>query len=136
MHRALLLPELVALILEAGKSYEGLLYSAVCVNRLFFKETSRLLWYRCGQDWKSAKLTTIEKPPKDEPEDMDFFEENPQKAMEEDHQGVIEYVKLNASWTQKAFEAIAKYQHLELLMIPFTKDAWVSALAHTSPFHN
>ncbi|PSN69579.1 hypothetical protein BS50DRAFT_631587 [Corynespora cassiicola Philippines] len=46
-------------------------------------------------------LTTIEKPPEDETEDMDFFEEIPQDAMENDHQGRIKYAELKASWTHR-----------------------------------
>ena len=46
-HRALLLPEIVAKILEAGREEHGLLYNSLLVNRLFFQEGSRISWSVC-----------------------------------------------------------------------------------------
>ena len=46
-HRALLLPEIVAKILEAGREEDGLLYNSLLVNHLFFQEGSRILWSLC-----------------------------------------------------------------------------------------
>jgi hypothetical protein len=46
-HRALLLPEVVAKILQAGREERGLLYNSLLVNRLFFQEGSRILWSVC-----------------------------------------------------------------------------------------
>jgi hypothetical protein len=54
MHRALLLPEIVATILQNGKTTEGLLFTSLSVNQLFSQEASRILWYGCGTDWNSA----------------------------------------------------------------------------------
>jgi hypothetical protein len=54
MHHALLLPEIVATILQNGKTTEGLLFTSLFVNRLFFREATRILWYGCGTDWNSA----------------------------------------------------------------------------------
>lgn len=47
VHRALLLPEIVARILEAGGEEPGFLHSSLLVNRLFFQEASRVLWAIC-----------------------------------------------------------------------------------------
>jgi hypothetical protein len=49
MHRALLLPEIVAAILANGATIHRLLYRALTVNKLFSSEAARLLWYRCGE---------------------------------------------------------------------------------------
>lgn len=46
-HRTLLLPEIVAIILQTGSEEPGLLYNSLLVNRLFFKEASRVLWSTC-----------------------------------------------------------------------------------------
>ena len=46
-HRALLLPEIVAGILQAGREEHRLLYHSLLVNRLFFQEASRILWSVC-----------------------------------------------------------------------------------------
>jgi len=48
MHPALLLPEIVATILANGATLPGLLYTALTINKLFFNEAARLLWYQCG----------------------------------------------------------------------------------------
>lgn len=47
MHRALHLPEIVAAIIRAGKSEPGLLYICLLVNKLFYYESSRILWKGC-----------------------------------------------------------------------------------------
>ncbi|KAF2996293.1 hypothetical protein E8E13_005376 [Curvularia kusanoi] len=46
-HRALLLPEIVAIILQTGSEEPGLLYNSLLVNRLFFQEASPVLWSTC-----------------------------------------------------------------------------------------
>jgi hypothetical protein len=46
-HRALLLPELIARILLAGREERGLLYNSLLVNHLFFQEASQVLWSVC-----------------------------------------------------------------------------------------
>lgn len=46
-HRALLLPEIVAKILESGAEEPGLLYNSLQVNHLFLQEASRILWFKC-----------------------------------------------------------------------------------------
>ena len=48
MHRALLLPEIVSAILQAGKSEPGLLSHSLLVNQLWFQEASRILWAICN----------------------------------------------------------------------------------------
>jgi hypothetical protein len=53
MHRALQLPEIVTSVLDAGKATPGLLFSCLRVNELFFSETCRILWYGCGEGYKS-----------------------------------------------------------------------------------
>lgn len=47
MHRAFLLPEVVASILDAGKEEPNLLYHSLFVNKLVFLEASRILWKGC-----------------------------------------------------------------------------------------
>jgi hypothetical protein len=54
MHEVFHLPEIVATILENGKSTEGLLFTSLFLNKLFFQEASRILWYGCGNEWNSA----------------------------------------------------------------------------------
>jgi hypothetical protein len=48
MHQALLLPEIVATILQSEKSSEGFLFTTLFINKLFFEETARILWEGCG----------------------------------------------------------------------------------------
>ena len=47
VHTALLLPEVVAAILNAGSEETGLLYNCLLVNHLFLKEARRILWSQC-----------------------------------------------------------------------------------------
>ncbi|USP72739.1 hypothetical protein yc1106_00013 [Curvularia clavata] len=47
VHRALLLPEVVAAILNAGSDESGLLYNCLLVNHLFLEEARRILWSTC-----------------------------------------------------------------------------------------
>lgn len=54
MHRALLLPEVVAAVVHSESGEPGYLHTCLLVNRLFFQETSRLLWYGCGSRYNSA----------------------------------------------------------------------------------
>lgn len=54
MHRALLLPEVVAAIVHSESGEPGYLHTCLLINRLFFQETSRLLWYGCGSRYNSA----------------------------------------------------------------------------------
>ena len=54
MNRALLLPEIVTNILETGKYYPNLLFTGLFINKLFFLEASRILWYGCGSRWDSG----------------------------------------------------------------------------------
>lgn len=65
MHRALLLPEIVAIILETGQTNPGLLHSCLFVNRTFFHAASRILWYACGArvylpDHRSPSIRNLE----------------------------------------------------------------------------
>lgn len=46
-HRALLLPEVVAAILNAGSDEASLLYNCLLVNHLFLEEARRILWSTC-----------------------------------------------------------------------------------------
>ncbi|CAH0044801.1 unnamed protein product [Clonostachys solani] len=46
--RALFLPELVALIIAAGRDNDRVLYACLFVNRLFFRESCKLLWQECN----------------------------------------------------------------------------------------
>ncbi|EUC39583.1 hypothetical protein COCMIDRAFT_60966, partial [Bipolaris oryzae ATCC 44560] len=46
-HRALLLPEVVAAILNTGSDEPGLLYNCLFVNHLFLEEARRILWSTC-----------------------------------------------------------------------------------------
>lgn len=48
MHRALLIPEIVTGIIEAGNSSPGFLYTCLFTSKVFSLEASRILWYRCG----------------------------------------------------------------------------------------
>jgi hypothetical protein len=48
MHRALVLPEIVAIILETGETEPGFLFSCLTVNKTFFDEASRKLWEACA----------------------------------------------------------------------------------------
>lgn len=54
MHRALLLPEIVAAIVKSESSTPGYLFACLFVNRLFSEEACRLLWYGCGSRYNSA----------------------------------------------------------------------------------
>jgi hypothetical protein len=47
MQRALLLPEIVSSILDAGKAEPHLLYNCLSVNKLFCLEACRILWRGC-----------------------------------------------------------------------------------------
>lgn len=47
VHAALLLPEVVAAILNAGSEETGLLYNCLLVNHLFLEEARRTLWSQC-----------------------------------------------------------------------------------------
>lgn len=47
VHTALLLPEVLAVILDAGSQETGLLYGCLFVNHLFFEEARRILWSTC-----------------------------------------------------------------------------------------
>ncbi|KZM24916.1 uncharacterized protein EKO05_0002712 [Ascochyta rabiei] len=47
MHRALLLPEVVAAIIRSGKTEAGLLHNCLLVNRTFSFEACRILWKGC-----------------------------------------------------------------------------------------
>ncbi|KAF2641220.1 hypothetical protein P280DRAFT_468874 [Massarina eburnea CBS 473.64] len=48
MHRALLLPEVVATILQSEASADGFLFTSLFINRVFFGEAARILWEGCG----------------------------------------------------------------------------------------
>jgi hypothetical protein len=50
MHRALLLPEIVANILEIGETEPGFLFNCLTVNKTFFDEASRKLWVACASN--------------------------------------------------------------------------------------
>ncbi|KAK7914114.1 hypothetical protein PG985_011817 [Apiospora marii] len=54
MHRALLLPEIVAAIVKSESGAPGYLFTCLFVNRLFSEEACRLLWYGCGSRYNSA----------------------------------------------------------------------------------
>ncbi|KAK8072800.1 hypothetical protein PG996_006148 [Apiospora saccharicola] len=54
MHRALLLPEIVAAIVKSESGAPGYLYTCLFINRLFSEEACRLLWYGCGSGYNSA----------------------------------------------------------------------------------
>ncbi|KAK8122774.1 hypothetical protein PG984_011444 [Apiospora sp. TS-2023a] len=54
MHRALLLPEIVAAIVKSESGAPGYLYTCLFINRLFSEEACRLLWYGCGSRYNSA----------------------------------------------------------------------------------
>lgn len=47
VHGALLLPEVVAAVLNAGREETGLLYNCLLVNHLFLEEARRILWFTC-----------------------------------------------------------------------------------------
>ncbi|KAM0146433.1 hypothetical protein ACHAPG_011139 [Botrytis cinerea] len=48
MHRALLLPEIVATILETNSSSPGFLHTCLFISKTFSEEACRILWYACG----------------------------------------------------------------------------------------
>jgi hypothetical protein len=48
MHRALLLPEIIATILRTEISSPGFLYTSLFINKTFSREASRILWEACG----------------------------------------------------------------------------------------
>lgn len=54
MHRALLIPEIVACIVENGASSPGFLFNSLLVNKLFFEEAARICWYGCGSNYNTA----------------------------------------------------------------------------------
>jgi hypothetical protein len=47
MHRAFLLPEIVAIVLEIGETEPGFLFNCLTVNKIFFDEACRILWETC-----------------------------------------------------------------------------------------
>ncbi|KAH8669650.1 hypothetical protein BGZ60DRAFT_407998 [Tricladium varicosporioides] len=53
MHRALLLPEIITIILQAEASSPTYLYTCLFINKLFSLEASRILWEGCGTDYSS-----------------------------------------------------------------------------------
>jgi hypothetical protein len=54
MHQALLLPEIIANILQTEGSSPGFLHTCLLINRIFFVEASRILWEGCGSRYYSA----------------------------------------------------------------------------------
>ncbi|KAK7984306.1 hypothetical protein PG989_011708 [Apiospora arundinis] len=54
MHRALLLPEIVAAIIKSSSGEPGYLHTCLFINRLFWEEACRILWYGCGSRYNSA----------------------------------------------------------------------------------
>jgi hypothetical protein len=54
MHRALLLPEIIATILRTESSSPGFLYTCQSINKTFLREASRILWEACGTRCNSA----------------------------------------------------------------------------------
>ncbi|KAA8574666.1 hypothetical protein MFRU_030g00570 [Monilinia fructicola] len=48
MHRALLLPEIIATILETESSSPGFLHTCLFISKTFSLEAARILWYACG----------------------------------------------------------------------------------------
>lgn len=61
MNRALILPEIVAAILETDRNEQAFIKSCILVNRRFSSEAIRILWARCG----TAKegVTSFQEPP-------------------------------------------------------------------------
>jgi hypothetical protein len=49
MHHLFVVPEIVAVIVKSGSLCKGYLYTCLLVNRVFFQESARLLWYACGR---------------------------------------------------------------------------------------
>uniref|UniRef100_A0A8H7N672 F-box domain-containing protein n=1 Tax=Bionectria ochroleuca TaxID=29856 RepID=A0A8H7N672_BIOOC len=49
MHHLFVVPEIVAVIVKSGSLCKGYLYTCRLVNRVFFQESARLLWYACGR---------------------------------------------------------------------------------------
>ncbi|CAG9976204.1 unnamed protein product [Clonostachys byssicola] len=57
MNHLFLVPEIVAVIVKSGSLYKGYLYTCLLVNRAFFQESARLLWYACGGGvWKPSEV--------------------------------------------------------------------------------
>lgn len=54
MHRALLLPEIVAAIIRSSTAEPGFLYNCLTINKVFFHETARILWDGCGARYYST----------------------------------------------------------------------------------
>ncbi|KAK7961871.1 uncharacterized protein PG986_002696 [Apiospora aurea] len=54
MHRAFLLPEIVAAIVKSESGEPGYLYTCLLVNRQFYQEACRILWHGCGSSYNSA----------------------------------------------------------------------------------
>ncbi|KAF7868499.1 hypothetical protein EAF04_005030 [Stromatinia cepivora] len=48
MHRALLLPEIVAAIIRTKSSFPGFLHMCLFISKTFSFEACRILWYACG----------------------------------------------------------------------------------------
>ncbi|KAJ8070822.1 hypothetical protein OCU04_001183 [Sclerotinia nivalis] len=48
MHRALLLPEIVAAIIQSTSSFPGFLHTCLFISKTFSFEACRILWYACG----------------------------------------------------------------------------------------
>lgn len=54
MHRALLLSEVVAAILQTEAAAPGFLHTCLFINRIFSLEATRMLWKGCGVRYNSA----------------------------------------------------------------------------------
>ncbi|KAK8016619.1 hypothetical protein PG993_014808 [Apiospora rasikravindrae] len=54
MHNALLLPEIVAAIVKSESGEPGYLHTCLLINRQFYQESCRILWYGCGSSYNSA----------------------------------------------------------------------------------
>jgi hypothetical protein len=59
MHRALLLPEIVAIILQSEATSRGFLHTALLINRLFSLEATRMLWKGCSTRLVSEALGNV-----------------------------------------------------------------------------
>ena len=55
MHRALLLPEIVAAILRSEAATPGFIHTCLFINRLFSLEATRMLWKGCGDRYTNRE---------------------------------------------------------------------------------
>lgn len=96
MHRALLIPEVIATILQTAGSSPGFLHTCLLINKLFSYQASQILWERCGTTHSSPTPT---------PEVKDLAHiilKSPQRG--QIYANFIHELWFDSEWKEKGFE--------------------------------